>query len=71
MDKLNTNEWLLADIAEYFGLSYSRIRGAIRQFSIKPKRHIRNQPVFTDKHVRQIEKRNTKPGPTSRPRKRP
>ena len=63
MDKLRTDEWLLSHIANYYGLSYSRVRGIISGMGIKPKRYMGNAPVFRQRDVMRIEERNKKPGP--------
>lgn len=57
------NEYTLAHIAEYYKLSYSRVRGIVRDLNIQPKRYEGNQPIFSKASVLRIEKRNVKPGP--------
>lgn len=60
---LKDNEWFLSHVADYFNLSYSRVRGIIKELGIRPKRFIGNQPVYLSSIVGRIEARNTKPGP--------
>ena len=60
---IRAGEFTLKDIAGYYHLSYSRVRGIIKSLGIEPKRREGNQPVFSTASVLKFEKRNTKPGP--------
>lgn len=60
-DTLSTDEWFIQDIADDIERSYSHVRGLLR--GMKPKRRIRQMPVYSTAQVNKIKSRNTKPGP--------
>lgn len=60
------NEFTLTHIAEYYKLSYSRVRGIIIDLGIQPKRYEGNKPIYSQASVLRMEKRNQKPGPKAK-----
>ena len=60
-DVLLVDEWFIQDIADELERSYSHVRGLLR--GVKPKRHLRQMPIYSTAQVEKLKKRNTKPGP--------
>lgn len=55
--------FLLDHIAAELNLSKSHVRATIRTLGMQPVKRISNVPIYSAAQVRQIKKRDTKPGP--------
>lgn len=49
--------------ARRLGISHWRVRQVYKEMNIQPIGYYRNSPLFSLAQVKQMEKRNTKPGP--------
>lgn len=54
------------EAAEKLGVSHWRVRQIYKAMGIEPVGYNRNSPLFSVAQVKQMSKRNTKPGPRTR-----